>query len=62
MSAYRESHNDIFLSVLRKGLRKFHKEDKIRVKGNEYYYELAYPKEMKYYWFFQALKSKLKGK
>ena len=27
-----------------------------------YYYELAYPTEMKYYWYWQAMKSKIKRK
>lgn len=34
----------------------------IPLKNNQWYYETAFPTEMKVYWYWQALKSKLKGK
>lgn len=64
-AAYRDSgKKPVFLKILRKGLRKYGKKAgiDINIEGNSYYYELAYPVEMKFYWYFQALKSKLKRK
>lgn len=61
--AYRESnHNKIFFDILRNGLRKYSRKAGINVRDYAYYYEKAFPKEMKIYWYYQSLKSKLKRK
>ena len=59
-----QSLNDqkVVKKIFRYGLRKYAKTAGINVKNTSYYYEIAFPKEMKFYWYWQALKRKLKRK
>lgn len=62
-SAYRNSKNNpVFRKILRKGLIRYSSKAGFKVEGNEYYFELAFPLEMRFYWYYQAIKSRLKGK
>lgn len=62
-SAYRNSQcNPIFLKFLRSGIIRYSRKAGITIKGNEYYYELAFPVEMRFYWYYQAVKKRLKRK
>lgn len=61
-SAYRKTKNKTFLKYLRTGIRKYGKTAGISPKTDVYYYETAYPMEMKYYWYLQSIKQKMKRK
>lgn len=61
--AYCDSQNNlIFLELLRKGLIRYGRKAGIGIKNNEFYYELAFPFKMKIYWYYKALRRKLRGK
>lgn len=53
---------DKYLSKIRKkyikAIRYAKKNADFKVKENTYFYELAFPRKMKYYWYLQALKKK----
>lgn len=58
--AYRESNQkNIFYEILKKGLKKYGRKAGINVRDYAYYYEIAFPKRMKIYWNFKAIKSKI---
>lgn len=57
-----ESEKRELLKTLRYGLRHYSKQAGITVLNNPHFYEIAYPTEMKVYWYWQAIKRKLKRK
>lgn len=57
-----ESEKRELLKTLRYGLRHYSKQAGITVMNNPHFYEIAYPTEMKVYWYWQAIKRKLKRK
>ena len=57
-----ESEKRELLKTLRYGLRHYSKQAEITVRNNPNFYEIAYPTEMKVYWYWQAVKRKLKRK
>ena len=59
----RKKYEKALIKKFRQVLRKYSRETKYDFNNSsKYYYEIAYPFEMKCYWYWQALKRKLKRK
>lgn len=56
----KKQERNTFIKLLRKGLKKYGPVANVSLKTDSYIYEIAYPTEMKYYWYWQALKRKIK--
>ena len=56
---YREKYEPIVRDILRDSIKSYKKHwNNFSIKGNEWIYELAYPKKMKIYWILNSLKNK----
>ena len=60
--AYKKSEKQMFMKILRKGLFRFRRRADISIKEYGYYYETAFPKAIRLYWYNQSIIKKLKRK